>query len=187
MTSMSDEAKRLNIRWRRILFGFHLLIWLAARLAVGSINQMPPEAIYHLLEVWALIVAIHAVALVVLDGLDRAEPPLQQINRLIEPRERRWSLLAIDALAWIMLTVAIANRVIPEKVIFQFAAPLSLVWLALTALGMAHVLLVLYAEIRDHAPLRKRKHSIQQGNPALLTSDGDVLETIHEPREAQRV
>ncbi|MBI1256327.1 MAG: hypothetical protein GC204_02545 [Chloroflexi bacterium] len=179
---MNDEARRLNIRWRRNLFGFHLLIWLVARLAVGSINQMPPEAIYNLLEVWALVVAIHAVGLVVLDGRDRADLPIKALHRLIEPRERRWTLIAIDALVWILLTMMIASRVIPESTIIEYAAPLSLLWLALTAVGLAHVLLVLYAEIRDHAPMRKRKNSarVQDEKPRLLTMtrDGEVLELI---------
>ena len=188
---MSDEARRLNIRWRRRLFGFHLLMWLMARLAVGSINQMPPEAIYNLLDVWALVLALHAIALVVLDGRDRAEPPLKQINRLIEPRERRWTLMAIDALVWIILTMMIANRVIPEYLIFRYVVPLSLAWLALTGVGLAHVLLVVYAEIRDRAPMRKRKNRTGVGaegsERSLLTSDGELLETIEEPPDTAAI
>jgi hypothetical protein len=184
--TMSDEAKRLNIRWRRIFFGFHLLLWLMARLAVGSIQQMPPEAIYTLLEVWALGVALHAVLLAIAEGRDRADLPITALHRLIDPRERRWTLLAIDALVWVLFTMMIASRVIPEGVIFQYVAPLSLAWLALTGMGMAHLLLVLYAEIRDRVPMSKRKNNAQvrHGETPLLTRDGELLETIDEPSDA---
>ena len=179
---MNDDAKRLNIRWRRIFFGAHLLIWLIARLAVGSIQQTPPEAIYDLLQTWGFFVAFHALLLVILDGRDRADLPIQRLHKLIEPRERRWSLLAIDAMLWIMLTVAIANRLIPYNTIVEYAAPISLTWLALTAVGMTHSGLVLYAEIRDRAPMGKRKN--QSVETALLTRDGELLETIEESSES---
>ena len=186
---MDDEVKRLNIRWRRILFGAHLLIWLIARLAVGSIQQTPPEAIYDLLQTWGFVVAFHAVVLMILDGRDRAELPIKRLNRLIDPRERRWTLLSIDALVWILFTMMIASRVIPEAVIFEYATPISLVWLALTAVGLAHVLLVLYAEVRDRAPIRKRKNDVlaQRGETALLTSDGELLEMIDDPGDVAAV
>jgi hypothetical protein len=186
---MSDEAKHLNIRWRRIYFGSHLFLIVLVRLLIGSLHQMPPPEIYNMFEAWGAIIMLHAVLLAIAEGRDRAEPPLKQINRLIVPRERRWSLLAIDAMVWIILTVAIANRVIPERVIFQYVVPLSLLWLALTAGGLAHILLVLYAEVRDRAPSRKRKVNAQfrHGETPLLTSDGELLETIEESSDPAAV
>ncbi|MEO8396212.1 MAG: hypothetical protein ABI700_24675 [Chloroflexota bacterium] len=182
---MSDDAKRLNIRWRRILFSFHLLLMLGARLAVGSIHEMPPPEIYHMFEVWGFIILIHAVVQAVLDGRDRADLPIRWLNRVIEPRERRYTLLTIDALVWVMMTVALANRVIPEQTIVQYAVPLALLWLALTGIGLAHLLLLVYAEIRDRAPIRKRKNNamLQGGETLTMTSDGELLETIDEARQ----
>jgi hypothetical protein len=180
---MNDEAKHIQISWRRRLFGFHLLIWLVVRLAIGSIGVMPPEIIYRLLDYWALLVAGHAGLLAFLDGRDQADPPLRSLNRLVEPRERRWLLLAIDGLLWIMVTMMIASRVIPEAVIYQSAALIALAWLALTAVGIGHLWLVLFAEIRDYSRTRsgKRKRDEQAGphldaDAAPLADDGELTD-----------
>ena len=179
---MSDEARLLNIRWRRIYFGSHLFLIVLVRLLIGSLHQMPPPEIYNMFEVWAGVIGLHAVLLAIVEGRDRAELPIKALERLIESRERRWSLLAIDAMVWIIVTVAIANRVIPESTIIEYAIPLALLWLALTGVGLEHILLVLYAEIRDRAPQRKRKNNarVQDEKTPLLTmtSDGEVLEMI---------
>lgn len=177
---MSDDSKRVHIHWRRVLFGFHLLMWLVARLAVGSINQMPPEAIYNLLEIWGFLVFGHGLALAVLDARDDAELPFVWMRRLVNPRERRFSLLAIDAAVWVIATMAIASRVIPENVIFQNVVPLSLAWLALTAFAICHVLLVVYAEVRDRWS-RKRKNITNVGMTEHLeklafADDGELVD-----------
>ena len=180
---MNAEAKRVNIHWRRSLFGAHLLIWLLVRLAIGSIDEMPPEVIYHWLTLWAFGVYGHGILLAIFDGRDRADLP-DWLQRLIEPRERRWSLLALNAMLWIIATMAIASRVIPYETISRYAAPLSLVWLALTAAGLFQTLLVLYAEVRDRTALRKRKNGARQLGeaPALrverleLSDDGELVE-----------
>lgn len=177
---MSDDAKRVYIHWRRVLFGFHLLIWLAARLAVGSINQMPPADIYNLLTTWGFLVFGHGLALAVLDGRDDAELPFAWMRRLVNPRERRFSLLAIDAAVWVIATMAIASRVIPENVIFQNVVPLALAWLALTAFGICHVLLVVYAEVRDRWS-HKRKNITNAGmtehiEQLALADDGELID-----------
>lgn len=176
---MNDEAKQMQIRWRRRLFGFHLLVWLSARLAIGSIGVMPPEIIYHLLDYWALLVAGHAFLLAIFDGRDQADPPLRRLNRLIEPRERRWSLLALDALLWIMFTMMIASRVIPEAIIFQYAAPISLAWLALTAVGLGHLWLILFAEVRDRSDKPKRAAKSRLDD-APLADDGELPDFAEE-------
>lgn len=183
---MSDEARALNIRWRRIYFGSHLFLIVLVRLLIGSLHQMPPPEIYNMFEAWAAVITLHAVLLAIAEGRDRAELPFKQLNWLIDPRERRWSLLAIDAMVWTGLTVAMANRIIPERTIIEYAVPLALLWLTLTAVGLEHLLLVLYAEVRDRAPIRKRKNGNLQTNQttALLTSDGELLEMIDEPADA---
>jgi hypothetical protein len=177
---MSDEAKRVHIHWRRMLFGFHLLMWLVARLAVGSINQMPPEAIYNLLEIWGFLVFGHGLALAMLDARDDAELPFEWMRRLVNPRERRYSLLALDAAVWVIVTMAIASRVIPEDVIFQNAVPLSLAWLALTAFGICHVLLVVYAEVRErwsHKPKHMPDSGIAEHLEKLaFADDGELID-----------
>ena len=194
---MNNEAKQVQIRWRRILFGFHLLMLLVARLAVGSIGEMPPEAIYRGFELWGMLVAVHSVLLAVLDGRDHADLPFKWMLKLIEPRERRWSLLAIDAALWVMVTVAIANRVIAYDVIARYAIPLALLWLAQTAFGMLHLLLVLYAEVRDRSVRRKHKNDEKSklirgygdplGDPLLqLIDDGELIDFAFEAQpEAQ--
>lgn len=186
---MNAEAKRIAIRWRRILFGFHLLVWLIARLAVGSIGEMPPSAIYSGLEVWGLIVFAHGVALAFLDGRDHADLPFERLHALIEPRERRWSLLAVDMLLWIMFTMAVANRVIPEATLFRYVQLLALLWLAHTAFGLFHILLMIYAEVRDFtAGKRKNDEKLKPGE-MLKFDDGELIdftithETRHSPIE----
>src|SRR5215207_10218507 len=110
---MSLDAKAVAIRWRRLLFGFHLLMLLIVRLAVGSINEMPPPAIYNGFAVWGFVIFGHALLLAVLDGRDCADLPFDWMKRLIDPRERRWTLFALDVLLYALFTIAIANRVIP--------------------------------------------------------------------------
>ena len=177
---MSDEAKRVHIHWRRVLFGFHLLIWLVVRLVIGSINQMPPTIIYDLLEVWGFVVFAHGLALAYFDARDDADLPFAWMRRLVNPRERRFSLLAIDAAVWVIATMAIASRVIPEDVIFQNAAALSLAWLALTAFGICHLLLVVYAEVRDVMnPKRKNVTNIGMAEhleQLALADDGELID-----------
>ncbi len=177
---MNDQAKHIQISWRRRLFGFHLLVWLIVRLAIGSIGVMPPEIIYSLLNDWALLVLGHGLLLAILDGRDQADPPLG-LSRLIDPRERRWSLLAIIALLWVLFTMMIASRVIPEALIFQYAAPISLAWLALTAVGLAHLLLIVYAEVRDRSGKRKRDAQARLSlDDAPLADDGELPDFAEE-------
>lgn len=187
---MSDEARRVHIHWRRVLFGFHLLMWLVARLAVGSINQTPPAAIYNLLEIWGFLVFGHGLALAVLDGRDDAELPFEWMRRLVATRERRFSLLALDAAVWVIATMAIASRVIPEAVIFQNAAPLSLAWLALTAFGICHILLVIYAEVRERTT-HKRKNVTDAGiaehlGQLAFADDGELIDFDEARRRSER-
>lgn len=177
---MNAEAKRVAIRWRRMLLGFHLLMALVARLLVGSLDQMPPPEIYNGFAVWGLIFALHALLLAVLDGRDHADPPFNWMESLIHPRERRWSLFAINLLLWVMFTIAIANRVIPEGVIFQNVVALSLAWLAHTAIGFLHILLMIYAELYDRSAQDKgkRKNSEAAELPVrlALADDGELVE-----------
>lgn len=175
---MNDEAKQVQIRWRRILLGFHVLMVLIARLLVGSIDQMPPPEIYQGFEVWGLIVLAHAVALAYLDGRDHADLPFRSMTALVQPRERRWSLFVIDAALWLLFTVAIANRVIPEVTIFRYVIPLALLWLGHTGFGILHILLVIYAEVRARTP-GKAKHkrgSFPDETPLLTTDDGELID-----------
>ena len=176
---MNAEAKQVAIRWRRMLLGFHLLMVLVARLLVGSLDQMPPPDIYNGFAVWGLIVALHALLLAVLDGRDRADLPFGWMEHIVHPRERRWSLFAINGLLWVMFTVAIANRVIPEEVIFRNVATLSLLWLGHTAVGFLHILLVIYAEIYDRSPgSSKRKNTDETELPVrlALADDGEMVD-----------
>lgn len=175
---MDNEARRVAIRWRRVLFGFHLLVLLVVRLAVGSIGEMPPREIYQGFELWGFIIAAHGLLLAILDGRDRADLPLRQLNRLIEPRERRWLLFVVDAALWIIFTMAIASRTIPETTIEAFILPLAIAWLLHTGVGLAHIWLMVFAEVRDRAAASKRKND-EKAKTALLAeeadSDGDVL------------
>lgn len=172
---MSDDAKVTAIRWRRILFGFHLMVWLIVRLVVGSLPELPPAGIYDGLHGWALLVMAHGLVLAVLDGRDHAPLPFG-LNRLIQPRERRWSLLAIDAALWIILTMAIATRTISMPLIIQFLVPLMLAYLGLTAFGIAHVGLVLYAEIHDRAYRKRKNDQKPKSVPLMLTDDGELVD-----------
>lgn len=179
---MNDEATRVAIRWRRILFSFHLLVWLVARLMVGSIDEMPPTIIYHWLSVWGFVVVGHGAVLAWLDGRDHADLPFQWMTALVQPRERRWSLVVIDAALWLLFTILIANRVIPEVTVFRYVVPLSLAWLAHTAFGILHLLLVEYAEVRDRTPKAKLKHDAfltdepRRQEARLLASDDGVAD-----------
>jgi hypothetical protein len=165
------------IRERRKLFGFHLLICLIARLSVGSIGQMPPYPIYDWFAIWGIVIFGHSVLLAILDGRDHAELPHPALNRLIEPRERRWSLFIIDAAVWIIFTMAIASRVIPESMILQYVVPLSLLWLAHTAFGLLHVLLLIYAKVRDHTVgKRKNAPAAKHINPLLTDDDSELID-----------
>ncbi len=176
---MSADAKQTAIHWRRILFVFHLLVWLIARLAVGSIREMPPTVIYDWLSAWGFVVFGHGLVLAILDGRDQAEPPFRWLTGLIEPRERRWSLLAVNGMLWIISTMAIASRTIPEAVIFQYSTPLALLWLALTGFGLAHVLLALYAELYDRAAVKhKREEKATPVAPLLLSDDGELIDSL---------
>ncbi len=176
---MNDDAKRVQIRWRRLLFGFHLLVWLIARLAVGSIDVTPPLVIYNLLDDWALLVAAHGILLAVLDGRDHADLPVAWLRALIEPRERRWLLLALDAVLWVLFTMAIASRVIPYDFILRYVNPLMLAWLAHTAFGIFQVLLVIYAEVFDHTQGRWKvdeKPKRELDSTLLLDDDGELVD-----------
>jgi hypothetical protein len=172
---MSDDAKLTAIRWRRILFGFHLLVWLVARLAVGSIRQMPPAEIYDGLAIWGVLVFVHGLVLAGLDGRDHAELPFRGLRPLLD-RERRIPLLLIDALLWVIFTTAIASRIIPEPIIFRYAAPLSLLWLTHTGYALAHVLLVLYAEINDRADTKRKHGEKPKSVPLMLADDGELVD-----------
>gem|GEM_PF-6329342 len=183
---MNPEAKAIAIRWRRILFGFHLLLVLLARLAVGSIDTMPPPEIYNGFALWGFMVVGHALLLAILDGRDHAELPFEWMKWVIDPRERRWSLFVIDALLYVMFTIAIANRVIPEQTIFQYVVPLSLLWLAHTGIGFLHILLVLYAEVRDRTQGKdKRKNDAETQIPTRLVQgdDGELIDWIDVPEQ----
>jgi hypothetical protein len=175
---MDDEARRVAIRWRRVLFGFHLLVLLIVRLAVGSIGEMPPRQIYQGFELWGFVIAAHGLLLAILDGRDRADLPLRQLNRLIEPRERRWLLLITDVTLWVVFTIAIATRTIPEATIEAFILPLGIAWLLHTGVGLAHIWLMVFAEVHDRATATKRKND-DKAKTALLADetdgDGDVL------------
>lgn len=175
---MNDEARAVAIRWRRILFGFHVLMVLIARLLVGSIDQMPPPEIYQGFEVWGLIVLAHAVALAYLDGRDHADLPFGWMTALVQPRERRWSLFALDAALWVLFTIVIANRSIPEATILRYVVPLALLWLAHTGFGIFHTLLVIYAEVRDRMPGKtKLKRGIFPDEmPPLIADDGELID-----------
>lgn len=174
---MNDEAKAVAIRWRRILFGFHILVLLIARLAVGSIDQMPPPDIYEGFGVWGFIVLAHGVLLAVLDGRDHAHLPAW-MSALIEPRERRWSLFVIDATLWVLFTVAIANRVIPEATIFRYVIPLSLAWLAHTGFGIVHILLMIYAEVRARTPgkAKLKRHTLATESPLPIADEDKLID-----------
>lgn len=167
-----------------MLFVFHLLLVLLARLAVGSLDQMPPPEIYNGFAVWAFVIAGHALLLAVLDGRDRAEPPFAWMKPIIDPRERRWTLFGMDALAYILFTVAIANRVIPERFIFENVVAFSLLWIAHTAIFFLHILLVIYAEVRDRSGGKgKRKNDDFSQFPARLVQgdDGELVDWIDVP------
>ena len=177
----------LNIRWRRRLFGFHLLMWLAARLAVGSINQTPPAAIYNLLDIWALVVAIHGVLLVIVDGRDRAELPIRQLNRLIEPRERRWSLLAIDAHGVDHGDGGDCQPRDPRKSNFPVcrAAVAGMAGADSGRDGTSRT-----GSVRRNPrasgkrQAQKERDRVEGGERLLLTSDGELLQTIDEPHDS---
>ncbi len=173
---MDAEAKRRVIRWRRILFAFHLLLWLTARLVVGSLPSIPPAGVYDNIHWWGILVFGHWLLLAVLDGRDGVELPLG-LSRFVEPRERRWSLLTIDAAVWIIFTMAIASRTISLPLIMQFVVPISLAWLGLTAVGIAHVGLVVYAIIHDRM-LRKRKNKdmVWTADRLALANDGELID-----------
>lgn len=178
---MNAEAKAVNIRWRRLLLVFHLLLVLLARLAVGSLDQMPPPEIYNGFEIWAFVIVGHALLLALLDGRDRAEPPFAWMKQIIEPRERRWTLFGIDALAYILFTVAIANRVIPESVILANPVTYALLWITHTGIIFLHILLFIYAEVRDRSGGKsKRKNDDFSQFPARLVQgdDGELVDWI---------
>jgi hypothetical protein len=189
---MNHEAKYIQISWRRRLFGFHLLMWLIVRLAVGSLDQMPPAGIYDGLHLWGFIVAAHGLLLAIVDGRDHAELAFRPLNWLIEPRERRWSLLIIDAALWIIFTMAIASRTISLDLLIQYMGLISLVWLALTAVGLAHAMLVIYAEVYERAS-RKRKRDekvkpaleLENGLPVLV-DDGELADFAEEILKRQQ-
>jgi hypothetical protein len=150
---------------------------------------MPPTIPYQGLELWGLVVTAHGVLLAILDGRDHVELPNSVLNRLIEPRERRWSLFIIDAAVWIIFTMAIASRVIPETVIFQYVVPLSLLWLAHTTFGVFHVLLMIYAEVRDHTRGKRKNNPIFKGlltEPSGFTGDGELIDFPEQTSEVRR-
>ncbi len=176
---MNADARRIHIHWRRMLFLFHLGMGLVARLLVGSLDQMPPPEIYHGFELWGVIVALHALLLAALDGRDGADLPAW-MQRIIQPSERRRSLFAIDLLLWVMFTVAIANRVIPEGFIFQNVVVFSLLWLAHTGIAFGHLLLLVYGEVYDRTAKNKAK---RKNTPAselpvrlALAEDGEIVD-----------
>ena len=177
---MNADARRIHIHWRRMLFLFHLGMGLVARLLVGSLDQMPPPEIYHGFELWGVIVALHALLLAALDGRDRAELPFDWMKRIIQPSERRRSLFAIDFLLWLMFTVAIANRVIPEEVIFRNMLVLPLLWLAHTGIAFTHLLLLVYGEVFDRTAKykEKRKNTLdaELSVRLALAEDGKIVD-----------
>lgn len=183
---MSLDAKAIAIRWRRMLFIFHLLLVLAARLAVGSLDTMPPAEIYNGFAVWGFVIFGHALLLAVLDGRDRADLPFAWMEQVVNPREQRWTLFAIDIVLYVLFTIAIANRVIPREIIFQYAVPLSLLWLAHTAVGFLHILLVLYAEVRDRAggkSKRKNDSLSHTSEQLMLAEDGELMDWDNVPEQ----
>jgi hypothetical protein len=137
---------------------------------------MPPFAIYDGLSLWGFVVLAHGALLAFLDGRDHADLPFAWMTQLVQPRERRWSLLVIDVVLWILFTVAIASRVIPEATIFRYVAPLSLAWLAHTAFGILHVLLVIYAEVGDHTPDKPKRDASLDEPSLLLAEDGELID-----------
>jgi hypothetical protein len=169
---MDAEARRVAIRWRRVLFAFHLFMLLIVRLAVGSISEMPPREIYEGFGLWGIVIAAHGLLLAILDGRDRAELPFPPLQAVIEPRERRWLLFFLDAALWVVFTMAIASRTIPNATIERFVLPLALLWLAHTGIGLAHIWLMVFAEVRDRAVRRKRKND-EKAKSALLSNEAD--------------
>ncbi|HVU09671.1 MAG TPA: hypothetical protein VHD90_00280 [Phototrophicaceae bacterium] len=186
-----DDAKQVHIQWRRRLFGFHALIWLIARLAVGSLRVTPPLAIYQGFETWGVLVVLHGILLAILDGRDQARLPFAWLRHLIEPRERRWSLLTIDAALVFSLTIAILTRIIPFETLERFAAPISLLWLALVGFGYAQILLMIYAEVRDRS-VRKRKRGEKRKPEGAFSDlvtpadDGELLDFPQPKPKIQR-
>ena len=188
---MNVDAKAMHIRWRRILFFFHLSMGLVARLFVGSLDKMPPPDIYNGFALWGLFVAGHALLLAVLDGRDRAELPFDWMKSIVQPRERRLMLLVVDAALWMVVTMAIANRVIPEGFIFQNVVMFSLLWLAHTAIGFLHLLLVIYAEVYDRTAEHKEKYKNKFDSelPVRLAvaDDGELVDFAQVQSERKRV
>ena len=172
----------LQIRWRRILFGFHLLVWLIVRLAVGSINEMPPARDLTMAGAWALIVLAHGVLLAILDGRDHAEPPFAWMNRCRSAaRAPLVAAASSTRCCGCCSPMAIADRIIPEDTIFRYVVPLSLAWLAHTAFGILHVLLVIYAEVRACATPaemaeKPKRDLFADETPLLVTDDGELVD-----------
>src|SRR4051794_11286432 len=105
---MNAEAKRAAIHRRRILFGAHLLIWLIARMVVGSMAQVPPGT-YEGFWGWGLLVFGHWLLLSIRDGRDRTELPFGLLNRLVVSRERRWLLFIINVMLWFTSEAGVAG------------------------------------------------------------------------------
>ena len=92
---------------RRVWFAFHLLIWLVVRLAVGTLPQMPPDALYDAISLWFMLVSGHGILLAIFDGREGIPPPLPELELPIQPERRRWLLLLGDAGLWMLFMMTV--------------------------------------------------------------------------------
>ena len=171
------------------MFGLHLLIWLIVRLAVGVIYQTPPAGTYEGLWAWGLLVFGHWLLLSILEARDRVALPFGVLNRLVVPRERRWMLLIIDVMLWFISEAGVSGLLFPYYFIARHETLFSLLWLVQTIVVVAHLGLVVYAELHDRIGTKRKNDEKTKSSALLPADDGELIDfpitQITQPTEAK--
>jgi hypothetical protein len=170
-----DAEKRRAVRRRRIVFSAHLLLFIIARLLIGSPEQMPRTTVYEGYFFWGVLVFVHWLLLAFFDARDRAPLPFRWLNRLVVPRERRWLLLIIDVMLWFIGEAGVAGVFISGYYLTRYETPISLLWGLQTLVMLTHLALATYAEINDRVGKNKRKND-DKAQAALPADDGELID-----------
>jgi hypothetical protein len=171
-----DADKLRAIRRRRIVFGAHLLLFALVRLGVGSPPVMPRNTVYEGYFAWGVLLFIHWLFVAFFDARDRAALTFGWLNRLVMPRERRWLLLIIDVMLWFIAQAWASGVLIPYYYISRYETEVITARALQTLVTLAHLGLVVYAELHDRAGTTKRKNDARAKSAQLQADDGELVD-----------
>jgi hypothetical protein len=172
-----DAEKRRAVCRRRIIFSAHLLLFVIARLVIGSPPQMPRTTVYEGYFFWGVLVFVHWLLLAYFDARDRTPLPFRWLNRLVMPRERRWLLLIIDVMLWFTSQAGVAGLLFSSYynyLLMRYETPIALLWALQTLVMLTHLALATYTEINQRVVATKRKNDAKA--KTVLPADGELVD-----------